>query len=359
MIKKTLYFGNPVYLSLRNAQLVIKLPEVVKNDTLPDGFKQQSEVTKPIEDLGVVVLDNKQITITSGVLEALLENNCAIITCDSKSMPVGLMLPLYGNTTQNERFRQQLDASLPLIKQLWQQTVRMKIENQAAVLKKCAGEEVKCMTIWAADVKSGDSDNLEARAAAYYWKNLFKIKGFTRDREGIPPNNLLNYGYAILRAVVARGLVASGLLPTLGIHHHNRYNAYCLADDIMDVIATDHAPHAASEKEQGIQKAPFGIVGLETAAALTYTALVKPGILTPMQMAEKMSYNPAKILGLDKGTVEAGSPAELTIFDPECEWVIDPAEFLSKGKNTPFGGKKVTGKVMATIVDGEIVYQEK
>ena len=171
MIKKTLYFGNPVYLSLRNAQLVIKLPEVVKNDTLPDGFKQESEVTKPIEDLGVVVLDNKQITITSGVLEALLENNCAIITCDSKSMPVGLMLPLYGNTTQNERFRQQLDASLPLIKQLWQQTVRMKIENQAAVLKKCAGEEVKCMTIWAADVKSGDSDNLEARAAAYYWKN--------------------------------------------------------------------------------------------------------------------------------------------------------------------------------------------
>lgn len=132
-----------------------------------------------------------------------------------------------------------------------------------------------------------------------------------------------------------------------------------LADDIMDVIATDHAPHAAREKEQGIQKAPFGIVGLETAAALTYTELVKPGILTPMQMAEKMSYNPAKILGLDKGTVEAGSPADLTIFDPECEWVIDPAEFLSKGKNTPFGGKKVTGKVMATIVDGEIVYQEK
>lgn len=132
-----------------------------------------------------------------------------------------------------------------------------------------------------------------------------------------------------------------------------------LADDIMDVIATDHAPHAAREKEQGIAKAPFGIVGLETAAALTYTELVKPGILTPMQMAEKMSYNPAKVLGLDKGTVAVGSHADLTIFDPECEWVIDPAEFLSKGKNTPFGGKKVTGKVMATIVDGEIAYQEK
>ena len=208
MIKKTLYFGNPIYLSLKNAQLVIKLPEVVKNETLTGGFKQKAEVTKPIEDIGVVVLDNKQITITSGVLEALLE-------------------------TQYERFRQQLGASLPLMKQLWQQTIKQKIENQAAVLKKCAGEEIRCMKAWAADVKSGDSDNLEARAAAYYWKNLFKIDGFTRDREGIPPNNLLNYGYAILRAVVARGLVSSGLLPTLGIHLHNRYIAYCLADDIM------------------------------------------------------------------------------------------------------------------------------
>lgn len=235
MIKKTLYFGNPVYLSLRNAQLVIKLPEVVKNESLPSAFKEQTEVTKPVEDIGVVVLDNKQITITSGVLEALLENNSAVITCDSKSMPVGLMLPLYGNTTQNERFRQQLEASLPLKKQLWQQTIRAKRENQATALRKCIGEEMKCMRIWAADVKSGDSDNLEARAAAFYWKNLFSdIDGFTREREGIPPNNLLNYGYAILRAVVARALVTSGLLPTLGIHHHNRYNAYCLADDIME-----------------------------------------------------------------------------------------------------------------------------
>lgn len=234
MIKKTLYFGNPAYLSLKNSQLVIKIPEIVKTDSLPESFKQCSEITKPIEDIGIIVLDNNRITITSGVLEAMLENNCAIITCDSKSMPIGLLLPLYGNTTQNERFRQQLDASLPLTKQLWQQTVKVKIGNQAAVLKNCAGEEIRCMKAWAADVKSGDSDNLEARAAAYYWKSLFKIERFTRDREGIPPNNLLNYGYAILRAVVARGLVASGLLPTLGIHHHNRYNAYCLADDIME-----------------------------------------------------------------------------------------------------------------------------
>ena len=232
MIKKTLYFGNPVYLSLKNEQLVIKLPAVENNDTLPDSFKRQSEVTKPIEDIGVVVLDNRQITMTTGIMEALLANNCALVTCDSRSMPIGLMLPLAGNTTQNERFRQQLDASLPLTKQLWQQTVQRKIENQAEVLKCCTGAETRCMKVWAGDVKSGDSDNLEGRAAAYYWKNLFP--DFTRDRDGETPNNLLNYGYAILRAVVARSLVASGLLPTLGIHHHNRYNAYCLADDIME-----------------------------------------------------------------------------------------------------------------------------
>ena len=149
-------------------------------------------------------------------------------------MPVGLLLPLYGNTTQNERFRHQLDASVPLMKQLWQQTIKVKIENQRRVLEKCTGEVFKCMKVWSSEVRSGDSENMEARAAAFYWKNLFSIEGFTRGRDGIPPNNLLNYGYAILRAIVARGLVSSGLLPTIGIHHHNRYNAYCLADDIME-----------------------------------------------------------------------------------------------------------------------------
>jgi len=232
MIKRTLYFGNPAYLSLKNNQLVVKLPEVEKNDKLSETFKADSIRTVPIEDIGVIVLDNKQITITHGVLEALLENNSAVITCDSSRMPVGLMLPLCGNTTQNERFRDQLDASLPLKKQLWQQTVQAKIENQAAVLKSCRGAEVRNMLKWVDEVRSDDADNLEARAAVYYWQNLFKK--FKRDREGEPPNNLLNYGYAVLRAIIARALVASGLLPTLGIHHHNRYNAYCLADDIME-----------------------------------------------------------------------------------------------------------------------------
>ena len=235
MIKKTLCFSNPAYLSLRNAQLVIKLPEVEKADNLTEDFRKATELTRPIEDIGVVVLDHKQITITQGALEALLENNCAVITCDSSHMPVGLLLPLVGNTTQNERFRDQLSASLPLRKQLWQQTMQQKIRNQAAVLSTHSDAETKCMQVWANDVRSGDPDNLEARAAVYYWGHLFgHIPGFIRTREGVAPNNLLNYGYAILRAVVARSLVASGLLPTLGIHHHNRYNAYCLADDIME-----------------------------------------------------------------------------------------------------------------------------
>lgn len=234
MIKRTLCFSNPAYLSLTNGQLVIKMPEVEKAD-LPETFKESTVRTVPIEDIGVVVLDNRQITITQGAIEAMLENNCAIITCDGSHLPVGLMLPLCGNTTQSERFREQIDASLPLKKQLWQQTVQCKIHNQAAVLKQTRGAVVKNMLAWENDVRSGDADNLEGRAAAYYWKNMFPdVADFTRDRDGVAPNNLLNYGYAILRAVVARSLVASGLLPTLGIHHHNKYNAYCLADDIME-----------------------------------------------------------------------------------------------------------------------------
>lgn len=235
MIKKTLCFSNPIYLSLRNAQLVLHLPEVESNKTLPEAIKKEAERTIPIEDIGVVILDNRRITITSGVMEALLENNCAVITCNQKSMPVGLLLPLCGNTTQNERFRSQLEASLPLRKQLWQQTIKQKILNQEYVLRTNTDRETNCMRVWSNDVRSGDPDNLEARAAAYYWKNVFtNYPNFVRDREGTPPNNLLNYGYAILRAIIARALVGSGLLPTLGIHHHNRYNAYCLADDIME-----------------------------------------------------------------------------------------------------------------------------
>ena len=235
MIKKTLYFENPAYLSMRNKQLVIKLPEVENNDTLPESFKEKNIKTIPIEDIGIIIFDNKQITYTSGLMGALVDNNCAIITCGDNRMPIALTLPLDGNTVQSERFQSQIDASLPLKKQLWQQTVQAKISNQAYVLDETRGVIVKNMNAWVSQVKSGDSDNLEGRAAVYYWSNMFpQIEGFRRGREGDPPNNLLNYGYAILRAIIARALVSSGLLPTFGIHHRNRYYAYCLADDIME-----------------------------------------------------------------------------------------------------------------------------
>lgn len=235
MLKRTLYFGNPAYLSLKLGQLVIKLPEVEKNDTLPTDLKINMNKTVPIEDIGTVILDHKQITITHGLMDQLLQNNCAIITCNESHLPMGLMLPLNGNTTMSERVQAQIAVSLPLKKQLWQQTVQAKIMNQANHLSQVNNTVVRNMKVWASEVKSGDVDNHEARAAVYYWANLFpEIPNFTRDRNGVAPNHLLNYGYAILRAIVARALVISGLIPTLGIFHKNKYNAYCLADDIME-----------------------------------------------------------------------------------------------------------------------------
>lgn len=235
-MKRTLYFGNPAYLSLRNGQLVLRLPEVAGNKQLSAPVRQLGERTFPIEDLGIVMLDHQQITVTQALLASLLEAGCALITCNSQHMPAGMLLSLNANTLQSQRFRVQLEASKPLKKQLWQQTVSAKIANQAAVLKGCVPAcEVGNMRAWATAVKSDDADNREGRAAAYYWRNLFpRINGFVRDRNGEPPNNLLNYGYAILRAMVARSLVAAGLHPTLGIHHHGKYDAYCLANDMME-----------------------------------------------------------------------------------------------------------------------------
>lgn len=228
MIKRTLYFGNPAYLRFKDEQLVVSLPEA---SMLPE---KDRSVTIPIEDIGVVVIDHPQITLSHVLIDALLGNNVAMITCDSRHMPAGLLLPLEGNTTQQERFKLQINASEPLRKQLWQQTIRQKILNQAEVLKR-QGRKIENMRYWADQVKSGDTENHEARAAAYYWGELFdSALDFRRDPDGCAPNNLLNYGYAILRATVARSLVASGMLPTFGIHHHNRYNAYCLADDMME-----------------------------------------------------------------------------------------------------------------------------
>ena len=225
MIKRVVTIINPAYLSLKNSQMIVRV-------TKPG--EEETTASVPIEDMGVLVMEHLQITITQALMAALVENNVAIITCNEQHMPVGLYLPLDGHNLQTERFREQLNASEPLRKQLWQQTVQQKIRNQAALLSK-RGLDCKNMAKWVQDVHSGDATNIEGRAAVFYWKNVFpSIPDFVRGQEEAPPNNLLNYGYAIVRAMVARALVASGLLPTLGIFHHNRYNAYCLADDIME-----------------------------------------------------------------------------------------------------------------------------
>ena len=172
MIKRTLYFGNPAYLSLNNGQLLVRLPEVERNYQLDSNFKKQAQATIPVEDIGVVVLDNKQITITHGLMDALMENNVAVITCNSTRHPTGLLLPLQSNTLQHERYSDQLNASEPLRKQLWQQTIIQKIKNQAAVLR---SQKIDASYLYPVynNVKSGDNENAEATAAAFYWQRIF------------------------------------------------------------------------------------------------------------------------------------------------------------------------------------------
>ena len=221
VIKQTLYFSNPCYLSVKRKQLCIKL------------YKEKEEeiITRSIEDIGFIVLDHPQITITHHAIQLLQENKAIILSCDKKHLPQGLMLPLAGHSLQSKKYKSQIEASLPLKKSLWQQTIQYKIINQIEVLKKLE-KPYRRLEILQQRVTSGDTENAEGQAAAYYWKQY--LPSFKRDQDGEPPNNLLNYGYTILRSMVARSLVVAGLLPTLGIHHKNQYNAYCLADDIME-----------------------------------------------------------------------------------------------------------------------------
>jgi CRISPR-associated protein Cas1 len=221
-MKRTLYFGNEAYLSTQQNQLVVRYPNRDEKKSLP------------IEDIGVVLLDHYRLTLTSTLLNKLLANNVAVITCDAQHLPLGLFLNLNGNTLQQEHFANQIAVSQAKKDRLWKQTIQAKIGNQGHLLAKQGVSDLN-MQRWVKKVKNGDPENLEARAASYYWKHLFaEIPSFKRERYGNSPNALLNYGYTILRGVVARALVGSGLLPTLGIHHHNQYNAYCLADDIME-----------------------------------------------------------------------------------------------------------------------------
>lgn len=221
MLKRSLLFTTPLDLTLRNNQLIVstrKMPEA-KNSV-------------PIEDIGVVILENQQINITLPLLNALSDNNVAVIICGENYMPNAMLLNLDSNTTQGETYRAQIEASEPLKKGLWKQVIEAKIRNQAALLNKLGKDGGKLKPYYS-NVKSGDSDNREGIAAKVYWNELFG-EDFIRSREGASPNNLLNYGYTLLRAAVARALMGSGLFPAFGIFHRNRYNAFPLADDIME-----------------------------------------------------------------------------------------------------------------------------
>lgn len=218
MIKRTLFFENKASLTTQNEQLCIKT--------------EAKTTTVPIEDIGFVVIEHPETYVSVPLINKLTAQNAAIIFCDEKHMPASMMLNLNAHYLQQELFQQQINASEPLKKQLWQQTVSLKIYNQSQLLDR-VGISPNPLSHYATRVLSGDTDNREGAAAAFYWKHLFDFD-FQRDRNGDYPNLFLNYGYIVLRAAVARALSGSGLLPTLGIHHHNRYNAFCLADDIME-----------------------------------------------------------------------------------------------------------------------------
>lgn len=213
-------FTSPVALSVKYGQLVVNSRE---------GDK---ELTRPIEDIGFIVIDNPMISLTIPLLNELTANNVAVIFCDKKQMPQSVLLPLEGNSTLQENHKYQFEASVPLKKQLWKQLIEAKIKNQSTLLERI-GKDGNLLKPYYCNVKSGDPDNREGAAARIYWSQLFE-NGFKREREGDFPNHFLNYGYTILRAAVARALVGSGLYPALGIFHRNRYNAFPLADDIME-----------------------------------------------------------------------------------------------------------------------------
>ena len=220
MIKRTLFFSNAVCLTLKNKQLVIQNKET------------REETTVPIEDIGFVILENNQIYVSIPVINALADNNAAVVFCNEKHLPFSMNLPLDCNTIQNQLFTAQLETTLPIKKNCWKQIIEQKIKNQARVLEKYKIDSKK-LKQYATEVKSNDSTNREAIAAKLYWDLLIDVD-WIRSRHGEYPNNLLNYGYAILRAATARALIGSGLLPTFGIHHHNKYDAYALADDVME-----------------------------------------------------------------------------------------------------------------------------
>ena len=220
MIKRTLYFSSPCRLSLKKWLLVIENHET--------GEKKAA----PIEDIGIVLIENQSVSISIPAMNAMTENNCSVVFCDSKLMPSSMLLPLDGNSIQQETYRFQVEATNALKKNLWKQIIEAKIRNQARLLN-IAEKDGSILKPLYSNIKSGDEDNKEGVAARIYWAQLFG-NGLKRDNDFDLPNSFLNYGYAILRAGMARAIIGSGLYPAFGLFHKNRYNAFPLADDMME-----------------------------------------------------------------------------------------------------------------------------
>ena len=221
MLKRTLVFSSPMILSLKNQQMVIAYKD-----------SPEEKRTVPIEDIGVVLLENQESNITLPLLNALVEGEVQVVICNGKGMPSAMIQGMNNNNLQGETLRNQIACGEVLKKQLWRQVVEAKIKNQASLLNSI-GEEGNVLKPFYMNVRSGDADNREGIAARIYFQHLFG-DGFVRNRDEPGINALLNYGYAILRAATCRAIVSSGLLPAIGIHHHNRSNAYPLADDLME-----------------------------------------------------------------------------------------------------------------------------
>ncbi len=284
MLKQTLFFTQPCKLSLRLKQIVIERHDL------------EMPITRPIEDVSVIVLENQQISISIPLLNALSDANVVVVICNERCMPNSMIMPLEANNTQHEGFLLQQEASLPTKKKMWQEIITQKIKNQALFLTS-NGEDDTLLRPLYENVKSGDSDNREGTAARIYWSKY--LPQFTRDRYGFPPNHLLNYGYTILRAATARAIMGTGLHPAFGLFHKNRYNAFPLADDLMepyrpfvDAIAYDlYNDHPTDELTMDDKKALINVL---------YSDVIINGQKHPLQVA--LSLTTASMLKVLKGT---------------------------------------------------------
>ena len=207
----------------------------IQNGLLVISCRDKPDYTVPLTEVAALVVSSDAASYTHAVLAEIARAGATFVACDRRHLPVGVLLPLVGHTTQTERFRQQLNAPMPLRKRLWQQVVSAKIREQGRLLRGLQGSD-RGLLAMSKRVRSGDAGNLEGQAAKRYWPALFEGGTFRRDPEAEDQNVFLNYGYAVLRATVARAIVASGLHPTIGIHHRNRYDAFCLADDLMEPL---------------------------------------------------------------------------------------------------------------------------